>query len=420
MKKIYFTLCVVALSIFFSCKGEKQPSLLKTGSWRGVLTFNDSTDLILPFKFDVTVGAQNEKPVFITIFNGEEKIRVDEIQFTNDSIFIRMPVFDSEFRCRLEGDSSLTGNWINHARTEKNVIPFAATFGETDIYGCPDFDDSFDFNGKWKCVFRPTMPDSSYAIGDFKQIGKNATGTFLTSSGDYGYLQGCAFGKYMLLYNFDGAHAYIFHAEIISEDSMIWGEFYSGLHHHSTWIAWKNKNFQLPHPDSLTGLKENHSPINFNFTNTEGKTISLADERYKNKAVIVQIVGSWCPNCKDETQMLTDFYNQYQSQGLEVIGLAFEKTSDAEKAKANVLRLKNRFHSNYEFLISGYPPKEAEKALPFLNRIAAFPTTIFIDTKGVVRKIYTGYDGPATGKAHEKLVHETDAFIRQLLSEGNR
>ena len=36
--------------------------------------------------------------------------------------------------------------------------------------------------------------------------------------------------------------------------------------------------------------------------------VSLQDERYKGKVVIVSILGSWCPNCLDEAEFLAPWY----------------------------------------------------------------------------------------------------------------
>ncbi|MFI5164668.1 MAG: peroxiredoxin family protein [Bacteroidia bacterium] len=419
MKK-YFLFAVVMLSIveacilLSSCTPKKNSSPLKEGAWRGVLTLDDSTGLILPFNFDLSF--QNDSARII-IHNAEEKILVNEISFKNDSVIIQMPVFDSEFRCKLAGDSLMNGKWINHSRKEKNVIPFTAIYGETNRFDCPEYDDNYPFEGKWKCVFSPTMPDSSYAIGVFKQSGHSATGTFLTETGDYRYLQGCVFGKYMLLSCFDGAHAYVFHAEIM-EDSTIWGEYYSGIHHHETWIAWKNPSFKLRNADSLTFLKKGFSKVDFSFPSIENKKVSLSDEKYKNKVTILQVMGSWCPNCMDETMFLSALHKKYNAQGLEVIALAFEKAEDPEKAKNNVSRLKKKYDSGYEFLVTGFQPKDADKALPMLDHVMSFPTTIFIDKKGKVRKIHTGYSGPATGTEYDKFVKETNAFVESLLKES--
>ena len=60
---------------------------------------------------------------------------------------------------------------------------------------------------------------------------------------------------------------------------------------------------------------------------------------------------------------------------------------------------------------------QASEALPMLNAVMAFPTTIYIDKKGFVRKIYTGFYGPATGNKYIDYVLETNRFIEKLLSE---
>ncbi|MBI4929481.1 MAG: TlpA family protein disulfide reductase [Bacteroidetes bacterium] len=420
MKKYFSLLLLGSCILILSCGNEKKPSPLKEGGWKGVLTLNDSTGLVLPFRFDFSF--QNDSAQ-ITIHNAEEKIVVNEILFDKDSVFIRMPVFDSEFRCKLFKDSAMTGNWINHSRKEKNIIPFAATFGDSDVYGCPQFDKNYPYEGKWKCKFSPYYPDSSYAVGIFKTSSHRAEGTFLTETGDYRYLEGCVFGKYMLLYCFDGSHAFVFHAETI--DDTIYGDFYSGIHHRETWIAWKDAEFKLRNADSLTFMKQGFSKVDFTFPSIENKKVSLSDEKYKNKAVILQIMGSWCPNCMDETMFLSELHKKYSSQGLEVIALAFEKAFDGsaalttsfEKAKSNVGRLKKKYNSDYDFLITGFQPKDADKALPMLNHVMSFPTTIFIDKKGNVRKIHTGYSGPATGSEYEKFTKETDEFVLSLLSE---
>src|ERR1051326_6445989 len=337
MKNKIFYLLIIAGS-FFSCGNEKKKSPLREGGWKGVLTLDDSTGLILPFRFDLNFKNDSAQ---VTIHNAEETTNVNEISFKGDSIFIRMPVSDSEFRCKLSGDTLFSGNWINHSRKDKNIIPFAATYGDSDVYGCPVFDKSFDYAGKWKCLFSPNEPDSSFAVGVFNTSGPKATGTFLTETGDYRYLEGCVFGKYMLLYCFDGSHAFVFHMEIM-EDSTIWGEFYSGIHHHETWIGWKDPEFKLRNADSLTYLKKGYSKLDFSFLSIENKKVSFSDEKYRNKVTILQIMGSWCPNCMDETKFLTELHKKYSSEGLEVTALCFEKAEEFEHAKNNVMRLKNK------------------------------------------------------------------------------
>ena len=53
-----------------------------------------------------------------------------------------------------------------------------------------------------------------------------------------------------------------------------------------------------------------------------------------------------------------------------------------------------------------------------LNRVYGFPTTIFIDRRGAVRKIHTGFSGPATGDHYSELVHEIKANLDKLIAES--
>ncbi len=326
-----------------------------------------------------------------------------------------MPFFDSEFKLKNYADS-LKGVWINHNRKEKNVIPFTAKYNESRRFLFPPTK-PLEVKERYKATFEPGTKDEYFSVGTFTSESGIVKGTFTTETGDYRYLEGySAYGKFMVSC-FDGAHAFLFTAKR-SNDSLIKGHFYSGIHSHETWIAKRNDNFQLRNPDSLTYLKPGYSKVDFSFKNLEGKPVSLSDRKYKNKVVVIQLMGTWCPNCMDETKFLAPFYDKYKSKGLEIIGLAFERTDNFNKAVANVNKLKTRFNAKYDFLITMKTGAEqASEALPMLNKVMAFPTTIYIDKKGVIRKIYTGYYGPATGDNYTKQVEETTRFVEKLLAE---
>jgi len=401
------TALLVSLLFFANVSQGKN---LVTGMWRGYLQLNDSTEL--PFQFSV----QQELEIYtVTFYNGSEKITTKDIRTKDDSLFIRMPVFDSEFKIGFS-EKKMKGVWVNHARKEKNIIPF---YGEPgSIWKENNADQKGPGNGRWEVTFSPNSKDSSKAIGIFYGNEQFISGTFLTETGDYRYLAGGSEedgSKWLSC--FDGAHAFLFTWKY-KGDSIVNGHFYSGAHWEEPWVARRNDKFELRNPDSLTYLKPGYTGIDFSFKNTEGKDVSLKDDKFKNKVVIVQLMGTWCPNCMDETKFLAPFYDKYKPKGLEVVALAFERTDDFAKAVSNVSRSKSRFGANYEFLITMKTGnKQAAEALPMLNAVMAFPTTIFIDKKGRVRKIYTGFNGPATGDAYTKYVEETTLFVEKLLRE---
>lgn len=402
----------LVVSLLFFSDLSSQTITLQTGLWQGTLSLQK--DINLPFRFSI----QNQNDQWsMVIFNDTEKINVDEVYTLGDSIIFRMPVFDSELHCRANGSTFLEGSWINFSRKDRNRIPFKA-YSLSNVKLRAPLPANQNLKGRWEASFSPHTQDNSKAIGVFDIHQDILGGTFLTETGDYRFLSGqFEDSSSFYLSCFDGSHAFLFTGRI-KGDSIINGHFYSGAHHHETWAAKRNDKFKLRNPDSLTYLKPGYTGIDFNFKNTEGRNVSLKDEKFKNKVVIVQLMGTWCPNCMDETKFLASFYDRYKGKGLEVVALAFERTDDFAKAVSNIERSKKRFNAGYEFLITMKTGNaQASQALPMLNAVMAFPTTIYIDKKGKVRKIYTGFNGPATGNAYTKFEEDTKRFIEKLLSE---
>lgn len=401
----------------------------KEGQWRGVLLLNKEKNIELPFNFDVRWDGS----VKVTIRNASERIVVTETRMVNDSFLFKMPVFDTEFRTKLHDDTLLTGVWINHSKKENNSIPFFASFGNRTRFEMGSAKVGSPFLGKWEVTFSPGTQDSSKAIGRFDSGMNNwLTGTFMTETGDYRYLEGSDYQGKLRLSAFDGSHAFLFVGDI-EHNGNIRGVFYSGNSWSEPWIGKRNDAFELRDPEKLTYLKYPNQVIDFSFKNSNEQTVSLSDARFKDKVVIVQIMGSWCPNCMDETAYLAQLYKKYTQKGIsrfdstteqherhviEIIGLAYERTSDPEKAKNNIKRLKERFGVDYEILITGLTGKDkASQSLPFLNGVMAFPTTLILNKEHKVVSVYTGFNGPATGQAYEDYIIKTEKLITSLLKK---
>lgn len=402
-------LLFIGVIISYACQAQ-----VKTGIWRGILQLNNEKNLELPFNFEIQ---RTKTGTTLIIHNAQERIKIDEVVSTKDSLNFKMPVFDTEFKTQIIGDSILIGVWINYTKKENNTIEFKAEFGNKKRFNINTSKINSFYKGNWETTFSPNTSDSSKALGIFKQLlsTNKIEGTFLTETGDYRYLEGSESDGNLYLSCFDGSHAFLFVAEK-NGNSQIKGDFYSGATWHENWIAKRNDSFKLKDPESLTYLKDTNSTIEFSFYNSKQEKISLSDSKYKNKAVIIQVMGSWCPNCMDETAYLSKLYKQYKHKGLEIIGLAYERTTDNEKAKANINRLIKRFDVGYEVLITGLTGKDkASESLPFLNKVMAFPTTIILDRNHQVKSIYTGFNGPATGKAYEYYTHKTEELITNLL-----
>jgi peroxiredoxin len=276
--------------------------------------------------------------------------------------------------------------------------------------------------GRWKAEFlSPDGKDTSIRVGEFEQKGRVVTGTFLDPTGDFRYLEGVVDGDSLKLSCFDGGHAFSFTARV-EGNVLSGGQYFSGATAHETWTAVRDASAKLPDEFSLTKWRKDAGPLNFSFKDIDGNTVSLSDDRFKGKVVLIQIMGSWCPNCMDETHFLSGFYDQYHSKGVEIIGLAYERTTDFARSQNSLRSFQQRFHVKYPMLITGVTvsdPKNALKTLPQLEgeAIVGFPTTIFLDKNGNIQKIHTGFNGPGTGAHYEEQQKEFYRVVDGLLGE---
>lgn len=402
----YILTCLIALMIF-SCAEENKIQNLKNGTYRAILEVQDNEGL--PFNFEVI------SPTGLKIFNAEEVIEVDEVEYRNDSIFISTPVFEGYIAATFEGDN-LRGSFIKESLDR--VVPFSAEYNNDNRFEIKS-KATQNASGIWETVFSKGITDDEYiAKGIFKQNGNIVTGTFRTTTGDYRYLEGVMDGDTMKLSTFDGAHAFLFTAKV--SDSTMEGNFYSGNHWKEPFIAKRNDAYELPSANDLTFLKEGYDSIDFVFPNTSDELISIKDDRFKDKVVIVQIMGTWCPNCLDESKYYAEFYKNNRDQNIEIVALAFEYAKTKEKALSRIDRLQTKIGIDYPVLLAQYGTSDKAKAqekLPMLNSVLSYPTSIFIDKTGKVRKIHTGFNGPATGEKYVEFKKEFEEFVDLLLGE---
>lgn len=385
---------------------------LVEGSW--LLNFQLDENNTIPTKFNLSKVGNKYQIEFI---NDVEKIAVKSIEIDHKKITIKDPVFNTWFEGKIINESLIKGFWYKNDKSYK--IAFEAKHSTKSRFPKPTNLKTPENNisGRWEVDFSKNNPSDHYkAIGQFTQDDNYLTGTFMTETGDYRFLEGNVYNDSAYLSCYDGAHLFLFKAQL--QNDTLKGRFWSGKHWEEPWVAVRNDSFELTNPDSLTFLKEGYDKIAFSFPDLNSNTVSLTDDKYKNKVVIVNIMGPWCPNCKDETAYLTQLYSKNKDKGLEIIALSFDKSEDYEAAKNTALKIKEHFGVEYDILIAGKASKiDAAKALPMLNHIMSYPTTIFIDKQGNIRKIRTGFYGPSTGGFYRRYTEQTNNFVAKLLAE---
>ena len=388
------------------------------GMWRGVLElekFNvpvHDKDTIftlkeqfqegeLPFNFEVHY--LDETRFYVEIINGSERIRCDSIQYGRDRSMARdtfnifFPEYASYIHAAVRG-GVMQGEWI--VTTKSNYrIPFYAHAGREYRFTSLNTPPVANISGEWATLFGIDQEEQEKAIGEFRQNGNHIEGTFRTETGDYRFLQGTVQGRKFWLSCFDGAHAFLFSGSINGDT--LQGEFRSGTHYRSLWTSWRDPQFRLGSPDTLTRLLPGAEAISFNFTTPEGKQLQFPSPAFDGKIKIFTILGTWCPNCRDEQKFLLDYLKEHPGMAdkMEVVGFAFERYPDSTKANAQLRIYKKKMGIPFDLVYAGIADKKvAQEVFPALNKVLAFPTMIILDKKNTVRRIHAGFDGPATSR----------------------
>jgi peroxiredoxin len=379
------------------------------GKWRGVFHITDSVDV--PFNFEV-VGSriENAKVYFI---NGEERFESGSIRQVGDSIFIQLAPFDNELAFLVKGPvlegvlrrQDLSGKPIR-ITTERGTRRF------TDNGQAP----STNLSGTYAVTFKNEKGADEKAVGLFVQTGNHLKATFLRITGDSRYLDGVVDGNRFYLSSFIGSMP-VYYTGSVAANGSIEGAIVSARGK-QVFEAVPDDNAALPDAYQLTFLKEGYKTLDFSFPDIDGKIISLKDKKYTNKVVLVTIGGTWCPNCIDEAAFLAPWYKANKDRGIEVIAIHYERQTDSAFLRKAFQRFHQKFDIRYDEVIGGIASKENVAAsLPALNTFLSFPTTIFIDKKGNVSKIHTGYTGPATGTYYSQFVKDFNAAVDKLVKE---
>jgi thiol-disulfide isomerase/thioredoxin len=251
------------------------------------------------------------------------------------------------------------------------------------------------------------------------QTAGRVTGTILNPSGDYRFLEGAVRGDSLYLTTFDGSHSFALVAMIPNDTTLTEGLFFTGTPPGEKFRAIKTPDAQLDLSQPLTRALQ-PTPFNFTFPNLDSNLISLTDERFKGKVVLVQLMGSWCSNCMDETRFLSKIYNERQLPDVEMVALAYELSPNFSRSANSLRKFQQKYGVLYPMLITGVTssdPQKGPKTIPALGEVRYFPTLLFVDKKGMLRFIHEGFYGPGAPDQFEAFQREFDDILRALRNE---
>lgn len=392
-------LCLILGALFSLSLSAKE---LNTGVWRFEIRQGQA---VIPFLMEINFKGKRVEAI---LYNGGEKIELKDIVYAGTRLSIPLQLYEASLDLNVDTPNSISGVWTRHNKRPKQTITVSGKYGVNERFPGEKKPSLLNLSGKWSMTLTDADGKTTPAVGIFNQNNNYVSGSILTPTGDYRFIEGYVSGKTIEMATFDGVYNFLIKAE--GETDKFSGELLSSTK--TKMVAFRNEDAKLPDSFAQTQLEK----ISFTFPDAFGKQHSLNDPKYQNKAVIIQIFGSWCPNCIDEVNFLIPWYKENQKRGVEIVALAFERSFTEDDAKRQLIRFQKKKNLPYPLLLAGATSdvKPVDK-IPTLKNFTAFPTTIFLNKKHEVIKVHAGFTGPGTGIFFENYKQEFNRLINTIL-----
>jgi peroxiredoxin len=373
-----------------------------TGEWQATV---DVDGVAVPFRIEFQT---NGGSVSGSLFNGDERFTSTSGQFANGSLTLNWDYMAAKLEATLK-DGALAGTFI---RPKGVTYAFKAAAATTAAK--PAKVPSID--GLW--MLEGVRSDKGEDAWQFivRQNGAEVSAAILRIDGDTGTLTGSYKDGKFVLSHFSGMRPAL--VEVTPNGNTL-KVVLNGQQELTALRPRDARAKRLAEPDDPakhTGVKDASEPFHFSFPDLNGNVVSERDPRFKGKVVLVNITGSWCPNCHDEAPFLAETYRKYRAQGLEIVALSFEEADQLQ----NPVRLKafiKRYGIEYTVLLGGDTDSAKEKLAQAKNW-DAWPTTFFLGRDGRVRAVHTGFPSKASGKLYERAKEDFSEQVEKLLAEN--
>lgn len=376
-----------------------------SGPWRGVLDLSSAT---LPFRIEVAADSAARRWTGL-LCNGSACDRISSVEWRGDSLHFDIADYDARIVASLRGDS-LVGSYRNVGNRGPRTIPFRAARGRWPTEPAGEA-----LVRSWDAWFEAAGGRTSPRVIRLWNTADGVEGTLIGNSGDSGLFWGGARGDSLWLARFDGSYVYLLTARL--DGDTLRGIFHAGLRGRTPFTAVPTTG--RPHLTAPTEVtRADTGRFVFDFPDLEGRQVTQDDPRFRSKVVLVDVFGTWCPTCHDAAPVLVRLHREYRTRGLEIVGLGYEVTGDTAVDNRQLRRYREKHGIEFPLLLAGLNETELTAAtLPQLHNFTAYPTTLFLDRRGRVRRVHAGFYGPATGAQHARLVADFRAEIERLLAE---
>lgn len=392
------------------------------GIWRGEIELPGSKALSFNFIIDFSRDSESLPVWKLTLRNGPESLPA-EMEVKYPQVIFTFPGTEARIEATSDrSDTALSGEYIYTHKNDSGVdveyrLPFTAQCSDSRRFGWldPNWKPGEPIQPRWVVNFDERTGPS---VAEFHTLpdGMNVLGTVMTPTGDDGQLAGTFENGRLRLSRFTGGSGLLYDGTLEADGTLI-GTFRSLAHHAEGFTASPDGNAALPDLFELTKWKKDVGLADLTFRNFEGSEVNLADLAPDGSPRLVYIMGTWCHNCADATNYLSQLHEQYADRGLSIVGLAFESPEDFGEQAENVRTYVLRKSVPFPILVAGQRDKgKATRALGALDKVRAFPTIAFVNPEGEVVAVHQGFVGPAAPERHAELRHQFTERIESMLA----
>ncbi|MGD1045193.1 MAG: TlpA disulfide reductase family protein [Bacteroidota bacterium] len=399
-------LIVASVFILLGC----QEHIPQKGMWAGTITIGENKQI--PFQLFLDLNSAAPAGYFL---NGTEQTSIPEIRIHGDSLSFIFSEYGAAM-CGIWNGKEWRGKFFRY-RADTSWNEFVSIPKEiVKENNAAAVSIGLPLAGKYQAYISSSKGVDSTTTANFWVKNDSVFGTLIAPDGDYGLLAGTQVGSMATLTRFTGWQAFIMELE---RQGTNWnGWLYTRSGKPITFIlAPQSVLSSKSKPEYITTMKNLKAPFTFYGTTSADNVVRSEDSLFRNKALLIDIMGTWCHNCMDAAPLLQQIYSEFGKDGLEVIGLAFEISNNPETAKKNLDLFQKRYGITYTVVFCG-STNDANVELKLrsqLNNFYAYPTTIFVDKKGIVKKIHGGFNGPGTGEEYQRQIQQYYETIKQLI-----
>ena len=374
-----------------------------SGTWHGTVT---AGGLDIPFRFDLEGNGSAVKGTF---FNGEERFTSTSGESANGTLSLKWEYFAATLEAKVDKDA-IDGTY---SRARSAPVHFHAVKKYQKTVGSnPPW-----IGGLWVLEgVKSSKGESAWHFIVKQQAGEVAA-AILRVDGDTGTMTGFFDGKKFVLSHFSGQRPALLEVTPNADGTLKVVQ--NGKEESTAYRVEVARAKGLPEPTDPTqhtGVKNASEPFHFRFADLNGKMVADTDPRFTGKVVLINISGSWCPNCHDEAPFLVELYKKFRAQGLEIVTLSFEE-GDQLKNPTRLHSFIARYGIDYTVLLAG-DTSEAKEKLAQTQNWDAWPTTFFVGRDGKVRGAHAGFPSKASGELYTKAKEDFTAQVERLLAES--